>query len=171
MSVCSYDQLSEVRNSGDWIKSPPVPPHCSSPWAHSKRIRYRNWHRHFFQFFKRKTQIPSIAADVASLESCSENPRRYLTVTYCPSLDQTRPNPTEWFQPFVLFSFAFSNYTKPSSVGTYHFFCCYVLWTHRLHREIMLLVKGRNKAVMITEFTGTQCCPTLPSTGQFKRLI
>ena len=55
------------------------------------------------------------------------------------------------FQASVLFSLSFYSYTKPSPVSTDHYFCCYVLWTNRLHREITLLVKEWNNGLMTTE--------------------
>ena len=56
------------------------------------------------------------------------------------------------FRAFVLSSFAFCSYTKPSPVSTDHDFCCFGLWTHRLLREIQLWVKEWNKCLMTIDF-------------------
>jgi len=56
------------------------------------------------------------------------------------------------FQAFVLFNIAFSSYNEPPPVSTHHYFCCFVIWTYRLYRDIMLCVKEWNKAVMTIEF-------------------
>ena len=70
----------------------------------------------------------------------------------CKTPSSKRPYTSDKFQTFVFFKFAFSNYTEPSPVSTDHYFCCFVLWTHTLHRQITLLVKEWNSGVMTIEF-------------------
>jgi hypothetical protein len=55
-------------------------------------------------------------------------------------------------QEFALFYFVFCSYNKLWAVSTDYYFCCFVLWTHRLHREIMLLVKELNTGLVTIEF-------------------
>jgi hypothetical protein len=132
--------------------------------------------RHFLWL----TKISRIAVDVASLESRRGSSVRDLT--QCPWTSEDRfyavtiiwiflcfpahsaLHTADRFRAVVLFNFAFSRYTEPSPVSTDYYFCCFVLWTHRLHREMMLWVKEWNKVVMtitvthnvlLSEHTGT----------------
>jgi hypothetical protein len=114
------------------------------------------------RYFLWQTQISSLAADATSLESFTEGRRPDLTLTYFLwTLPQTCPNrfyavtivyiypsfPAHGalhtavrFRAFVLFNLAFSSSTELSPVSTDHYFCCYVIWTHIWHCQIMLCV-------------------------------
>jgi hypothetical protein len=104
------------------------------------------------RYFLWNTQISSTLPDVASLESSRELPRRYLTLTYCPRTLADTPNTAGTFQPFALFIIAFSRFTEWSPVRTDSYFCSFVLWTHILHRNIIMLVKEWNIGLMAIEF-------------------
>ena len=109
---------------------------------HNKIYRNLMWRN-----FLWKTQISSIAAYVVSLESCSEFPRRYFTLYTVLEIYQPRPYTVDTFQLFVVFKVAFSRYSEQSLVGTDNYFRGFVLWTHTLHRQIMLWVKEWNSGV------------------------
>jgi hypothetical protein len=71
---------------------------------------------------------------------------------------------------FVLLNFAFCSYTKPSPVRTDHYFCCFVLRTHSLHHEIMLLVKEWNKGLML-QLNWLQLCNKVLLQTRFQSAI
>jgi hypothetical protein len=128
-----------------------------------------------------QTRIPTTDADVESLESCTEGQLPLVTVSYSPwelpqTLDHTgfkqrrvlecfcfparcALHSADRFQAFVLFSFAFCSHTEPSTVSTDHYFCCFVLWTHRLHLQTILWVKEWNK--FWWQFNFLQYCNTV----------
>jgi hypothetical protein len=77
-----------------------------------------------------QTQNSKSVAYILPLESCTEFPRRYLTLTYRPCTVLATPIHCGEYPTVFIFSFVFCNYTGHSSVSAVYYFSTFVLWTH-----------------------------------------
>ena len=59
---------------------------------------------------------------------------------------------TDTFHEFVLLNFSSSSNTKPSTVSTDHYVCCYINCTDILHHEIVLLLKDVSIGLVTNQF-------------------